>query len=133
MQLIWFLSVSIVLSCTKTHCLHNSWRRVFWLKQLIFRYNTQGYFSLEKVLTIGQPSRHSQRYFKTKIRGVGLAFYDTKVWTHHRIRLPAVIKETSFLKSASWSTSKSGCWKIAKYWCCSALFDTFLNNMEWID
>ena len=33
--------------------------------------------------------------------GVDLAFYDTKVWTHYQIRIPAVMEETSFLKSAS--------------------------------
>ena len=64
--------------------------------------------------------------------GVDLAFDDTKVWSYHLIRIPAVIKETSFLKSASWSNSQSRCWKIAKYWYCSTKFGTILNHMEWL-
>ena len=42
------------------------------------------------------------------------------------------IKETNFLKSASWSNSQSSCWKIPKYWCCSTKFGTILNHMEWV-
>ena len=64
--------------------------------------------------------------------GVDLAFDDTKVWSYHLIRIPAVIKETSFLKSASWPNSQSRCWKIAKYWYCSTKFGTILNHMEWL-
>ena len=43
---------------------------------------------------------------------VGSAFYDTKNWMHYRLRMPAVIKETSFLKSSPCWNSQSGCWKI---------------------
>ena len=41
--------------------------------------------------------------------GLGLAFYDTKVLIHLWICIPAVIKETSFLKAASCSNSQSNC------------------------
>ena len=64
--------------------------------------------------------------------GIGLAFYGTKVWSHHLNRIPAVIKETSFLKSTSRSNSQSRCWKIAKYWCCSTKFGTVFNHVEWV-
>ena len=75
---------------------------------------------------------HSSFWIWKLSRGVGLAFHDTKVWSHHRIRIPAVIKETSFLKSAFRSNSQSSYWKIPKYWRCSTKFDTVLNHMQWV-